>query len=110
MPVALPRPLALVVAAVAALAAAGCKPGCEKLCADLDKCPGAEPSDCAKQCAGMDKLNQASGCEKQFDALEECIAKRENRCIKALCVPKQRAYDSCVLPYCNRSPPPPECR
>ena len=110
MRAALPRlALAAAVAAAAALAI-GCGPDCASLCVELNKCPGAKPADCPKQCAGAEALNRAAGCEKPFAALEACVARREDRCVKDLCAPKQRTYDACILPYCARSPAPPECR
>lgn len=98
---------ALILASTAMLA--GCGADCEGLCEDGQECEGADSEDCEASCEKTEKLNEAAGCEDQYDDLLSCIDDAEDICKSDSCDSEGGKYVSCIVEYCASHSDSSEC-
>jgi hypothetical protein len=92
-------------------AGGGSSAGCAELCAELNKCPGVTPSDCAAECPDVEKFNTDSACKTQYADEVACILGDSDPCGAAasLCAGASGEYIACSMDYCDTHANDPGC-
>ena len=99
-------------AAALGLATVGCARDCEDICEDTKDCVGADKSiDCAASCDDARELNEAAGCEDQYDSYLNCTSEAEDVCtVGDSCESEANKWNACLVDFCSQDDRPKECK
>ena len=106
--------LGLVCVIGASLALTACGYSCENLCEDMADCSGSEqnPDDCDPQCEILERVNEDSECEDEYDELLSCASELEDICDEddqEKCSDELTDYSDCRVDFCDDHPSNDDC-
>lgn len=98
--------------------AVGCADKCKTVCDDQRKCSDTaaglpDGMTCDTFCEDRNAVSDASKCDKEFDAFNDCEEKVQDKCdaaARSTCNVQESAWSNCYGTYCQQHPNDKDCK